>query len=74
MKINSINQSIKKAIIKPLNNTSIWNADKNDLSSQLRKCTMLEFFTDFLANILSAIGWKKIIDEKEDNKDNESDL
>lgn len=35
---------------------------------------MLEFITDFLANILSAISWKKIIDEKEDNKDNESDL
>ena len=35
---------------------------------------MLEFITDFLANILSAIAWKKIIDEKEDNNDNESDL
>ena len=37
MKINSINQSIKKAIIKPLNNTSIWNADNNDLPSQYNK-------------------------------------
>lgn len=45
--------------------------NENDLSSQLKKCIMFKFITDFLGNILSAIGWKKIIDEKEDNKDNE---
>lgn len=35
---------------------------------------MFEILVSFIGDIFAAIGWKKIIDEKEDNKDNESDL
>lgn len=35
---------------------------------------MFEILANFIGEILSAFSWKKIIDEKEDNKDNESYL
>ena len=47
---------------------------KNDLSSQLRKCTMFEILVSFIGDIFAAFGWKKIVDENEDKKDNESDF
>ena len=35
---------------------------------------MFEILASFIGEIFAAFGWKKIIDENEDNKDNESDL
>ena len=35
---------------------------------------MFEILANFIGEIFAAFGWKKIIDENEDNKDNESDL
>lgn len=35
---------------------------------------MFEILAGFIGEIFSAFSWKKIVDEKEDNKDNESDL
>ena len=53
---------------------SLIDKIKNDLSSQLRKRTMFEILANFIGEIFSAFSWKKIIDENEDDKENESDF